>query len=77
MYSLEKDFANCLVHPYAPMPAILWCLTCIDLLGALLTEQASKKIPGTNENVKMTENSVGSFLISPHSFFVCPESIQP
>jgi hypothetical protein len=57
MDSLEKDVNHCLVMPYAPMPAILWCLACIDFLGALLTGQASKKIPGTNTNVNTTENS--------------------
>ena len=57
MDSLEKDVNHCLVKPYAPMPAILWCIACIDFLGALLAGQASKKIPGTNTNVNTTENS--------------------
>ena len=57
MSSLEKDVNHCLVKPYAPMPAILWCLTCVDLLGALLAGQAARKIPGTRENVDTKKNS--------------------
>ena len=61
MNSLGKDVTHCLNEPYAPMPAILWCLSCIDLLGALLAGQASKKVPtsrpGKYRNVDTSKNS--------------------
>ena len=33
--SLQKDAIHCLQRPYAPFPALLYCLATIDLLGAL------------------------------------------
>ena len=33
--SLQKDVMHCLQPPYAPFPAILYCVATIDLLGAL------------------------------------------
>jgi hypothetical protein len=56
MDSLEKDVIHCLQPPYAPFPAILYCLSTIDLLGALNAGQAAKKDPNTNKNVD-TANS--------------------
>ena len=47
MDSLQKDVLHCLQPPLAPMPAILWCFSCIDLLGSLFTGRASHK--GTTE----------------------------
>ena len=57
MLSLEKDVIHCLQPPYAPFPAILYCLSSIDLLGALNAGQAAKKDPITKENVNTTSNS--------------------
>ena len=42
--SLNKDVKHCLREPYAPFPAILYCFSTIDLLGALYQGQAEKKI---------------------------------
>jgi len=47
MDTLQKDVNHCLQEPFAPMPAILWCVSCIDLLGALHGGRASHK--GTTE----------------------------
>jgi hypothetical protein len=55
--SLQKDVIHCLQQPYAPFPAILYCLSTIDLLGALNAGQASKKDPKTNKHVDTTANS--------------------
>lgn len=33
--SLQKDVMHCLQRPYAPFPAILYCVSTIDLLGTL------------------------------------------
>jgi len=57
MDSVRKDVEHCLKLAYAPMPAILWCLSCVDLLGALLAGQASKFISGTNKRVNIIENT--------------------
>ncbi len=37
MKALQKDVLHCLQPPLAPMPALLWCSSCVDLLGALLS----------------------------------------
>jgi hypothetical protein len=42
--SLNKDVKHCLREPCAPFPAILYCFSTIDLLGALYQGQAEKKI---------------------------------
>ena len=36
MNALRKDVLHCLQPPFAPMPALLWCSSCLNLLGALL-----------------------------------------
>ncbi len=41
--ALEKDVKHCLIEPYAPFPAILFCFSTVDLLGALSNGDASKK----------------------------------
>ena len=43
MDSLEKDVIHCSQQPFAPFPAILYCMSTIDLLGALSAGQGSKK----------------------------------
>jgi hypothetical protein len=55
--ALQKDVTHCLQPPYAPMPAILYCIAAVDLMGALLSGQASKKDPLTGANVNTTKNS--------------------
>ena len=35
IFSLEKDVNHCLVLPYAPFPAIMYCFSIIDLLASL------------------------------------------
>jgi len=47
MDSLQKDVLHCLQSQLAPMPAILWCFSSIDLLGSLYAGWASHK--GTTE----------------------------
>ncbi len=41
--ALQKDVAHCLREPYAPFPAIVYCFSTVDLLGALCAGDASKK----------------------------------
>ncbi|MEJ2407506.1 MAG: hypothetical protein P8171_25230 [Candidatus Thiodiazotropha sp.] len=41
--ALQKDVAHCLQEPYAPFPAIVYCFSTVDLLGALYAGDASKK----------------------------------
>jgi len=40
--SLEKDVGHCLQEPFAPFPALLYCFSTIDLLGALLAGNATR-----------------------------------
>jgi hypothetical protein len=47
MESLQKDVIHCLQSQLAPMPAIPWCFSCIDLLGSLYAAWAAHK--GTTE----------------------------
>jgi hypothetical protein len=48
--SLDKDVNHCLQSPYAPFPAILYCFSTIDLLGALYSGQAGKDAPTTTNS---------------------------
>jgi hypothetical protein len=57
MDSVQKDVIHCLQQPFAPFPAILYCLSTIDLLGALSSGQAAKKDPTTMQNVDTIGNS--------------------
>jgi hypothetical protein len=41
--SLQKDVMHCLQLPYAPFPAILYCLATIDLLGSLCYGQKNSR----------------------------------
>lgn len=41
--SLDKDVKHCLKKPYSPFPAILYCFSTVDLLGALYAGQAEKR----------------------------------
>ena len=45
--SLEKDVHHCLQEPFAPFPALLYCFSTIDLLGALCAGNATRKAPTT------------------------------
>lgn len=47
--ALEKDVNHCLAEPYAPFPAILFCFSTIDLLGALSSGNASRKAPTAHQ----------------------------
>jgi hypothetical protein len=47
---LEKDINHCLRKPYAPFPAIIYCLATIDLLGALYTGEAAGKLKGKQKH---------------------------
>lgn len=49
--ALRKDVAHCLVDPYAPFPAILFCLSTVDLLGALAAGDATSG-GGTTKKAK-------------------------
>jgi hypothetical protein len=55
--SLKKDVEHCLIEPFAPFPAILYCFSTIDLLGALYTGQANTKDPISGNKVVTTVNS--------------------
>jgi hypothetical protein len=55
--ALQKDVNHCLQPPFAPMPAIIWCLATIDLFGGLVAGQASKKDPTTGKSVNTTQNT--------------------
>lgn len=40
--SLERDVTHCLRRPYAPLPAIEYCFSTIDLMGALYRGDATR-----------------------------------
>ena len=40
--ALNKDVRHCLQEPFAPFPALLYCFSTIDLLGALYAGDATK-----------------------------------
>src|SRR3989344_3371738 len=48
--ALQKDVAHCLREPYAPFPAIVYCFSTVDLLGALCAGDASKKAPTSRQS---------------------------
>jgi hypothetical protein len=48
--SLQKDVAHCLTGAFAPFPAILYCFSTIDLLGALSAGDASRHCPTTKQS---------------------------
>jgi hypothetical protein len=50
--SLKKDVEHCLSGKIAPFPAILYCVSTIDLLGALYAGQAKKTDPTTRSSQK-------------------------
>jgi len=45
--SLDKDVRHCLQVPFAPFPALLYCFSTIDLLGALCAGDATRNAPTT------------------------------
>ncbi|HKG42045.1 MAG TPA: hypothetical protein VKA98_07900, partial [Nitrososphaeraceae archaeon] len=46
MDALKKDIDHCVkTQPYAPFPALIYCFSNIDLLGALYTGRADKAAP--------------------------------
>jgi hypothetical protein len=59
MDSLQKDVIHCLQPSFAPMPAILWCMSCVDLLGALFAGQASDKAYHSANSRKYMELFMG------------------
>lgn len=40
--SLERDVTHCMTRPYAPLPAIEYCFSTIDLMGALYKGDATQ-----------------------------------
>ena len=40
--SLDKDVRHCFQEPFAPFPALLYCFSTIDLLGALCAGDATR-----------------------------------
>ncbi|HEX9320126.1 MAG TPA: hypothetical protein VF884_14425 [Nitrososphaeraceae archaeon] len=50
--SLKKDVEHCLSGKVAPFPAILYCVSTIDLLGALYAGQAKKGDPNSKNSKK-------------------------
>jgi hypothetical protein len=49
--SLQKDVMHCLQQPFAPFPAILYCISIIDLLGALCAGQVANRDPATGKKI--------------------------
>jgi len=49
--SLERDVVYCLQPPFAPFPAILYCLATIDLFGALRVGQVLTIDPVTKKRI--------------------------
>ena len=49
--SLQKDVIHCLQQPFAPFPAILYCISTIDLMGALCAGQVANKDPTTGKRI--------------------------
>ncbi len=48
--SLENDVRHCLQEPFAPFPALLYCFSTIDLLGALCAGNAARNAPTTRQS---------------------------
>lgn len=48
--ALEKDVDHCLTAPYAPLPAIAYCFSTVDLLGALYKGDASRHANTTGQS---------------------------
>jgi hypothetical protein len=57
MNSLRKDVLHCLRKPYAPFPALLYCISSMDFLGALFAGQGAKKDSITSKSVDTAGNS--------------------
>jgi len=55
--SLKKDIEHCLMEPFAPFPAILYCFSTIDLLGALYAGQANPRHSVGGKKIVTSENS--------------------
>jgi hypothetical protein len=50
--SLDKDVRHCLQEPFAPFPALLYCFSTIDLLGALCAGNATRNAPTTRQSTE-------------------------
>jgi hypothetical protein len=50
--ALDKDVRHCLQKPYAPFPAIAYCFATLNLLGALLSGEASRKAPSSEQSIE-------------------------
>jgi len=48
--SLDKDVRHCLQEPFAPFPALLYCFSTIDLLGALCAGNAARNAHTTQQS---------------------------
>jgi len=48
--SLDKDVRHCLQEPFAPFPALLYCFSTIDLLGALYAGDATRHAPTVRQS---------------------------
>jgi hypothetical protein len=57
--ALQKDVDHCLVRPYAPLPALLYCFSTIDLLGALYKGNAKSKSDTTGMARKYMKRFMG------------------
>jgi hypothetical protein len=53
MNSLKNDVNHCVkIEPYAPYPALIYCFSNIDLLGALYGGEAGKNANTTQQQSK-------------------------
>lgn len=57
MNSLQKDVMHCLQEPFAPFPALLYCMSPVDFLGAVVAGQAAKRDSITGHPVDTIGNS--------------------
>ena len=54
--SLDEDVSHCLQGTFAPFPALLYCFSTIDLLGALCAGDATRNAPSTRQSADYMQN---------------------
>jgi hypothetical protein len=60
MSSLKNDVNHCVkIEPYAPYPALIYCFSNIDLLGALYSGKAGKDASTTEQSKNYVKRFMG------------------
>ena len=60
MSSLKNDVNHCVkTEPYAPYPALIYCFSNIDLLGALYSGKAGKDVKTTEQSKNYMKRFMG------------------